>query len=518
MNAKIEIVKGASPKTLLLDGHKPVVLGRAESCDLHILAGPVSREHCRIEFDGKVWLLVDLSSRNGTWIGEERIKSRPLGQGEVFSLGKVVFIRFVHEAVASASAPKASAAAPAPVPPPGAPPKAAPAPVAPPKAAPPPAPPKAAPAPAAPPKVAPAPAAPPKAVPSPAPAKPAAPKASDGKTRPMPPPPVKAPPKPVPARAVEAEGAACAFCGEALGANDPTVKEGDKVLHPDCREFFVLREKEIGGVKIVERVGAPRPLQRLRAHQPSLKRHVLLHGFLPETRGGDEFRTRLLTEVRTVSRILHPRILQIHDLVEEKGVCLVVTEYFEGRPLQEVLKKQNFVKVPAALQIATQIAEGLAHAETQDYALDRLRPSDIYVDDDSQAKIDLFRPPLALPLDVSAVCYVAPEVVSAGGLRPTTGRPEVTHVPEALRSAVYSLGAILYHMLAGIAPFGGDTVEDLMPKILNKAPPNLSRVNLKVSPALARIVERAMSRDPAQRPADFRTLYADLRKLATPGV
>ena len=60
------------------------------------------------------------------------------------------------------------------------------------------------------------------------------------------------------------------------------------------------------------------------------------------------------------------------------------------------------------------------------------------------------------------------------------------------------------------------TTEELMPKILKGVPPSLSRVNLKVSPALARVVERSMSKDPNARPASFATLKVDLKKLVSP--
>jgi serine/threonine-protein kinase len=271
-------------------------------------------------------------------------------------------------------------------------------------------------------------------------------------------------------------------------------------------------------VRIVERVGGGGAVHRLRAHQPSLKRHVLLHALLPGTLGGVEFRAQLLEEVRGVSKLLHPRILQIHDLVDEQNVCLVVMEYFEGRSLREVLKRQAFVKVPGAIQIANQLAEGLAYAESQDLVIDRLDTADLHISDENQVKLDLFRPPVAWTPDPMAVSYMAPEVISGGGARPQKGRPRIPDRAAASRGAVYSAGAIFYHMLAGIPPFEGATVEELMPKVLQKSPPALSRVNLKVSPALARVVERAMSRNPSERPADFRAFQADLRKIAIPGL
>jgi hypothetical protein len=76
----------------------------------------------------------------------------------------------------------------------------------------------------------------------------------------------------------------------------------------------------------------------------------------------------------------------------------------------------------------------------------------------------------------------------------------------------------MYHMLAGIPPHEGQTTEQLLPKIMKDRPPSLRRVNLKVSPALARIVERAMSKDPAARHADFKEVRVDLKKIISPAL
>ena len=159
----------------------------------------------------------------------------------------------------------------------------------------------------------------------------------------------------------------CTLCGE--------VVPGGETIHADCREISALIGKELSGVKVVERIGGVRPVHRLRAHQPTLEAPRPSERLPAGQPRGEEFRARLLEEVRSISRLLHPRILQIHDLVDEKSVCFVVMEFFEGRALREVLKKQAFVKVPAAIQIMHHLAEGLAYAETQDMVLDRLDPA-----------------------------------------------------------------------------------------------------------------------------------------------
>ncbi len=428
--ARLEIVKGAARQTLRMEAGRPSTIGRSSNADLQIVSGPVSRVHCQLQFDGKQWLLTDLDSRNGTWIGSERVKSKPISHGTIFLLGKRVAIRFQV----------VEAAKPAPMPPP---------------------------------------------------------------------PPME--------EASSAEGACCSFCGGAYGDGEIGVPGAEAgTIHQQCLSISRLVGAELGGVRVIERVGGSGHVHRLRAHQPSLSRHVMLFAFDQEASSAPNFARNLLDEVRRVSKLLHPRLLQIHDLVEEQGQSLILTEYFPGQTLGEILTTRKFVKVPDAMAIIGQIVDGLAYAEGQDILVDRLFPREILVSEDNSAKLDYFRPPVPVRTPIPEICYLAPEIVTGGKIHSDANRPDPRNGEAASRSAIYSLGAIFYHMMAGIPPHEGKTEAELMPKILKGVPPSLSRVNLKVSPALARVVERSISKEPKDRPASFAALQVDLKKLVSP--
>ena len=83
-------------------------------------------------------------------------------------------------------------------------------------------------------------------------------------------------------------------------------------------------------------------------------------------------------------------------------------------------------------------------------------------------------------------------------------------------AVVYSIGAILYHMLAGIPPFEGGSTEEVARRAQKDSPPALRRINLKVSPALAQVVESAIDRRPAARPPSIAEFLAALKKAAAP--
>jgi len=396
MKAELEIVSGYPQRKLPIQSGRPVTIGRSRAADVQVMHSVVSRLHCQVAHDGTSWVLKDLDSSNGTWIDGERIKTRTLGDGDTFYLGRRIEIRLN-----------------VPV-----------------------------------------------------------------QTREMPSPPPAA---------------------------------GESPLDQ-------LVGLEIEGVRIVEKVSGEGAVSRLRAHQPSLNRQVMLHAFRESGVKTGDFRAKLLEEVRGVSKLLHPNILQIHDMIEHQGHLLVVMEYAAGESLLDILTKRRFVNVPSTLTIASQIADGLSHADDQQLIVNRLALSDIYVGKDNQVKVELFRPPLPTPVTISELPYIAPELIQSGVLRAGSARPSADQRAAANRGAVYSLASIMYHMLAGIPPYEGETTEQLLPKIIKDRPPSLRRVNLKVSPALARIVERAMSKDAAVRHADFREMRIDLMKIISPAL
>jgi serine/threonine protein kinase len=423
MKAELEVTDGYPHRKVTIDDGRPITIGRSKAADIQILHSVVSRLHCQLHYDGTSWVVKDLDSRNGTWFGEERIKTHSLGHGDHFLLGRRIEFSLK-----------------------------------------------------------------------------------------------------IPAQTRELAGAeaiegTCAFCLTSFSEGAPATRDAEGHLyHKGCLSLSRLVGAEMGGVRVIERLSGTGPAHRLRAHQPSLNRHVLLYAFDERVVATGNFKQKLLDEVRGISRLLHPNILQIHDMIEHRGMMLVVMEYFDGSSLKDILAKRRFVNVPGALSIASQISDGLAHAQDQELILNRISPADIYVNDDHQAKLEFFRPPLSISVPVADLPYVAPEVISSGGLRSGSVRPDAGQRDHALRSAVYSLGAILYHMLAGIPPHEGETEEQLLPKILKDSPPSLRRVNLKVSPALARVVERTLDKDPANRPADFKTLKADLKKIIAPAL
>jgi hypothetical protein len=299
----------------------------------------------------------------------------------------------------------------------------------------------------------------------------------------------------------------CARCGGVIASVDELVRGADgRPHHLACRSLDHLVGSELGGFRIVETLQPYGGAFFFLAHQPTLNRTVVLEVFDPPLTARPGFRQALLDEVRRASRFLHPNVFQIYDFGEARGMCFVVMERFAGAPLSRVLAQRRFVKIREAVSVAIQIAEALEYAREQGSLLPWILSSEVLVSNEHEVKVKLFREPLvgAQAVHVGDAACVAPEVLSG----------EVKG--QDASAVVYSVGAILYHMLSGIPPFEGDSTKEIARRAQTDSPPALRRINLKVSPALAQAVESALDRRPEARPQTIPAFVQALRAASAP--
>jgi pSer/pThr/pTyr-binding forkhead associated (FHA) protein len=309
-----------------------------------------------------------------------------------------------------------------------------------------------------------------------------------------------------PARASIAVVAKCVRCGNPIASTSELVRDPEgKPFHLACRDLEHLVGAEIGGFKVTEAMPSQGGAFFFRAHQPTLNRTVVLEVFDPPVTARPGFREALLEEVRRASRFLHPNVLQIFDFGEARGMCFVVMERFTGEPLSKVLAERRFVKIKEAVSVALQVGEALEYAREQGSLAPWIACSAVIVSPEHEVKVKLFREPTAQQaIHFADAAYVAPEVLSGASKG------------QDASAVVYSIAAILYHMMAGIPPFEGETTAEVTRRAQKDSPPALRRINLKVSPALAQVVESAISHRPEARPQSIADLLVALKKAATP--
>ena len=297
----------------------------------------------------------------------------------------------------------------------------------------------------------------------------------------------------------------CRECGEPIPETDLVRGAGGLPYHLACRNLDHLLDTELGEFKLVEKQRPRGDGFYFRAHQPSLSRSATLAVFDAPLVAQPGYRDALLAEVRRASRFLHPNVLQILDFGEARGNCYVVMEHFDGIPLSALLAERRFVVIRGAVQVARRLLGAAQYVLDQGgFELNWLSPTRVLVSSRHDAKLWLFRDPGQVSREprLNEAPYVAPEVTTSGSS---------AQVGPAL---VYSVAALLYHMLAGIPPFEGGSTAEITKRSLQGRPPALRRINLKVSPALAAAVESALSREPAERPASLKSFADQLGRAA----
>ena len=218
----------------------------------------------------------------------------------------------------------------------------------------------------------------------------------------------------------------------------------------------------------------------------------VLHPDLGAALGG----TRFLSEIKTTARLQHPHILPLLDSGDADGLLYYVMPVVTGETLRARLKREHQLPIPDAVRIAREVANALDYAHRQGVIHRDIKPENILLHD-GQALVADFGIALA--------------VQSAGGQRMTQtglslGTPQYMSPEQAMgertidaRSDVYALGAVLYEMLAGDAPFIGSSVQAIVAKVMSEKPTPIHTLRDTVPLAIEHAVSTALAKLPADR-------------------
>jgi Tol biopolymer transport system component len=234
---------------------------------------------------------------------------------------------------------------------------------------------------------------------------------------------------------------------------------------------------------------------------------------------------RFEQEARATSALNHPNILTIYDIGTHEGAPYIVAELLEGEELRVQLD-DGALPVRKALEYAQQVAAGLAAAHEKGIVHRDLKPENLFVTKDGRVKIldfglaKLKPQKLAGGVGSQAPTLKPPDrLTDPGVVMGTVGymSPEQVRGQEAdHRSDIFSFGMILYEMLSGKPVFSGVSVADVMSAILKEDPPELSETNVKISPALDKIVRRCLEKKPEHRFHSAHDLGFALSTVTTP--
>ena len=244
-----------------------------------------------------------------------------------------------------------------------------------------------------------------------------------------------------------------------------------------------------------------------RGHDRLLERNVALKILHAHFVDDVEYVERFRREARAVAQLSHPNIVTVIDRGSSNGHQFIVFEYVDGENLKQLLERTGPLPVGRALDLGVQIADALAFAHAHDLVHRDVKPQNVLIDPAGDAKVTDFGIARSLDVDrgvtqtgtvLGTSNYLSPEQAEGRVVTPATD--------------VYSLGVVLYELLTGEVPFHGDNLVVVAMKHVTEHPPSLLALRPDVPPRLARAVERAMAKDPADRFASMNAFANELRR------
>jgi eukaryotic-like serine/threonine-protein kinase len=279
---------------------------------------------------------------------------------------------------------------------------------------------------------------------------------------------------------------------------------------------------KLGPYEIQSPLGAGGMGEVYRARDSRLDRVVAIKVLPPSFAADADRLHRFEREARSVAALSHPNILAVYDIGTHDGTPYMVTELLEGETLRERLQGGS-ISTRKAVEIAIQVAHGLAAAYDKGIIHRDLKPENIFLTKDGRVKILDFGLAKIAPTrpeansSVQTLTSADISLTEGGQVLGTAGymSPEqVRGLTIDHRSDIFVFGAILFEMLTGQRAFRRDTSAETMTAILKEDPPEITELNRNISPALDRIVRHCLEKNPDQRFQSARDLAFDLESLS----
>jgi eukaryotic-like serine/threonine-protein kinase len=274
--------------------------------------------------------------------------------------------------------------------------------------------------------------------------------------------------------------------------------------------------QRLGPYRIERRLGQGGMGEVFLATDERLGRAVAIKRIRHDAPPAAEARERLRREARAVARLNHPAIVQVYDVLDAGGCDWIVLEYVPGDSLAELVAAGGF-GVARVLDLAFQVAEGLAHAHERGILHRDLKAENIRVTPDGRAKI------LDLGLAKLFGARAAGEGEEDGSL---TRQGAIVGTPRAMapeqaaggpvdsRADLFSFGVLLYELLGGCSPFQAPSAAATLRRVLGERPTPLRELRRELPEELSDLVVELLAPEPAERPAGAADVARRLAKLA----
>src|SRR5262249_9737714 len=273
-----------------------------------------------------------------------------------------------------------------------------------------------------------------------------------------------------------------------------------------------LSGSTVGRYLVLRRLGTGGMGEVYLAEDTKLKRTVALKRMGARLRSDERYRHRFLKEAERASRLMHPQIAALHDILEIEGEMFLVIEYVDGKTLRKAI--HDPVDFELFLRVAVQCADALDAAHASGLVHRDIKPENIMMTTSGSVKILDF----GLSKDLPSVISSEPseKMATTGAL---SGTPAYM-APEVLlelrpdgRADIFSLGVVLYEILTSEHPFLANSFVETTDRIIRQAPPPIRDLNPQVLPEIEQVVMRMLAKKPEERYESAAQVAQDLRNL-----
>lgn len=266
----------------------------------------------------------------------------------------------------------------------------------------------------------------------------------------------------------------------------------------------------LGALKLEAQLGLGRHCQIWEAVDTSSRARVAVKVVVPEKARDAGQRQLLEHELKVAKSVSHPTIIRIDRLSDEGGLPHLVMELFPHPNLKKQIAGGVDALAPRLQRIITETALALDHLHGQGWVHRDVKPDNILAAPDGQVKlIDL------------AIAKRKPGLLGRllGDKGPVQGSPsymspeQIRGEPLDARADIYSLGCVLFELLAGKPPFASPNANDLLNKHISATPPAIESLNPNATTSVSKLIRQMLAKKPADRPASMQDVLTQLRSI-----
>jgi serine/threonine-protein kinase len=268
--------------------------------------------------------------------------------------------------------------------------------------------------------------------------------------------------------------------------------------------------QQVGRYQILERIGRGAMATVYKAYDPEINRTLALKFLQPDLCVQEEHRSRFLREAKAAGGLSHPNIVTVFDVGEIQGRPYIAMELLDGTPLSEIMRPGAGMPIRDVVETGIQLARALDYAHSKGIFHRDIKPSNIMrLKDGNTIKVT----------DFGIARIDSGEDTQHTRVGTVLGTPQYMSPEQAMgekvdgRSDLFSVGVVLYQLLGGHAPFEATSIVTLAHRIAREDPTPIEKLRRDVQPALRRVIERCLKKQPDKRFQTGRELAMALAKV-----